>query len=100
MAATDASQREAFASSTSAGVIDAYAALALLPLGGRDEELPSADCFPLLENMKVAGKPLNWHVYPDATHSWDQSLPKCGYVRNAAVTQDATARALAVFAGK
>lgn len=166
VAATDASQREIFAPSTSTGVVDAYAALALLAsqpfvdpariyqvgyswgalvslllaspqsaqmagakqrfaatvanyggcvfkerayvlpdvdrpflllMGGRDGEMPSAQCFPLLETLKAAGKPLDWHVYPDATHAWNgPSLPSRGYVHNDAVTQDATARALAV----
>ncbi|MFP5397496.1 MAG: dienelactone hydrolase family protein [Gammaproteobacteria bacterium] len=71
----------------------------LLLMGGRDEEVPAAPCFPMLEQMKVAGKPVDWHVYPEASHAWDtQGLRARGYVYSAQVTQDATARMLAFFA--
>jgi len=70
----------------------------LMLLGGRDEELPAAPCFPLLEEMKAAGKPVDWHLYPDATHAWDKpGLQAKGYVYDARVTKDATARMLTFF---
>ena len=71
----------------------------LMLMGGHDEEAPAAPCFPLLDEMKAAGKPVQWHVYPDATHAWDKSgLASRGYVFNAPVTKDATARAVAFMA--
>lgn len=71
----------------------------LLLMGGRDAEVPAAPCFPLLEELKAAGKALQWHVYPEATHAWDKpGLPGRGYVYDAQTTQDATARMIAFFA--
>ena len=71
----------------------------LMLMGGRDEEVPAAPCFPMLEQMKAAGKPVDWHVYPEASHAWDkQGLRNRGYIYSAQVTQDATARMLAFFA--
>ena len=71
----------------------------LLLMGGRDTEVTAAPCFPLLEELKAAGKPLQWHVYPEATHAWDKpGLSSRGYVYDAQTTQDATARMIAFFA--
>ncbi len=68
----------------------------LMLMGGKDEELPAAPCFPLLEQLKARGAPLQWHLYPDATHAWDKAgQQNRGYVYNSAVMQDATARMLA-----
>lgn len=73
----------------------------LLLMGGRDDEVPSAPCFPLLEEMKAAGKPVQWHVYPDATHGWDKSgQGSRGYVYNPSVAKDATERMLGFLAEK
>lgn len=40
-------------------------------LGGQDTETPAADCLPRFEAAKAAGAPVDWHLYPDATHCWD-----------------------------
>lgn len=67
----------------------------LMLMGDQDRELPMATCFPLLESMKAAGKPVTWHVFPDATHSWDKpSAPDRGYRFNSGVTAEATSRML------
>lgn len=71
----------------------------LLLMAGRDTEVPSAPCFPLLDELKTAGKPVQWHVFPDATHGWDKSgLGSLGYVYDPQITRDATARLLAFLA--
>ena len=62
-------------------------------------ELTKSTPLPLLEELKAAGKPLQWHVYPEATHAWDKpGLSSRGYVYDAQTTQDATARMIAFFA--
>jgi dienelactone hydrolase len=66
----------------------------MLLLGGKDTETPIADCFPLVEKMKAEGKPVAWHVYPDATHGWDKSNSQRGYSYNAAVTGDAMGKTI------
>lgn len=43
----------------------------LVLMGEKDNETPPADCLPLLENAKASGAPVDWHVYPDASHCWD-----------------------------
>ncbi len=71
----------------------------LMLMAGRDDEVPAAPCFPLLDDLKAAGKPVRWHVYPDATHAWDKSSQTSrGYVFNAQVAKDATARMLGFVA--
>lgn len=68
----------------------------LLLMGGRDGDVPPAPCFPLLDELKAAGVPVQWHVFPEASHAWDkQGLSGKGYVYDAKVSRDATARALA-----
>jgi dienelactone hydrolase len=53
-------------------VLDADVATPLMVLmGGQDTETPAADCEPRLEAAKAAGAPVEWHLYPDATHCWD-----------------------------
>lgn len=61
-------------------------------------------CFPLLEELKAAGKPVDWHIYGDrTTHAWDM---RSGYTMtngwgemvvnnyDAKATDDATQRTL------
>jgi dienelactone hydrolase len=68
----------------------------LMLMGDRDNELPVATCFPLLDELKLAGKPVTWHIYPGATHAWDKpSQPGRGYIYSEQVTTDATTRMLA-----
>lgn len=43
----------------------------LVLMGGKDNETPPASCLELLPKLQAAGKPVQWHLYPDATHSWD-----------------------------
>lgn len=50
----------------------------LVLMGGKDNETPPASCLELLPKLQAAGKPVQWHLYPDATHSWD-SADKDGY---------------------
>ena len=71
-----------------------------------DKETPPRPfCFPLLEELRTAGKPIEWHLYDKPTHSWDV---RGGYVLNdngwgervvnqfdADTTADATRRTLA-----
>jgi dienelactone hydrolase len=71
----------------------------LMLLGERDQELPPSSCFPLLDEMKTAGAPVQWHVYPGATHGWDkQGEGRNGYVYDEATAKDATRRMLEFFA--
>lgn len=42
-------------------------------LGGKDEDGDPAECLPRFESRKAAGAPFEWHVFPDAGHSWDDS---------------------------
>lgn len=50
----------------------------LVLMGGKDNETPPASCLELLPKLKAAGKPVQWHLYPDATHGWD-SIDKDGF---------------------
>lgn len=43
----------------------------LLLMGGQDNETPPAACLEVLPKMKAAGRPVQWHLYENATHSWD-----------------------------
>ena len=43
----------------------------LVLMGGQDNETPASDCIPKLEQLKAAGAPVEWNLYPDATHCWD-----------------------------
>lgn len=43
----------------------------LVLMGDQDTETPVSDCAPKLESAKVAGAPVEWEVYTNATHCWD-----------------------------
>lgn len=43
----------------------------LVLMGADDNETPPADCLSRLEPLKAQGAPVEWHVYPNATHCWD-----------------------------
>ncbi|CUW38924.1 putative Dienelactone hydrolase(Dienelactone hydrolase,56-295) [Magnetospirillum sp. XM-1] len=43
----------------------------LVLMGGDDTETPAKDCQPPLDAARAAGAPVEWHLYPDATHCWD-----------------------------
>lgn len=45
----------------------------LMLMGGKDNETPPTSCLEQLPRLKAAGAPVQWHLYPDATHGWDQS---------------------------
>ena len=80
----------------------------LMLMAALDVETPPKTCFPLMETMKAAGKPVDWHIYPGTTHGWDKAENN-GYVYraptgetmayryDAQVTQDATQRMIAFF---
>jgi dienelactone hydrolase len=44
----------------------------LMLMADGDTETPMAPCFPMLEELKAANKPVGWHVFTGATHAWDQ----------------------------
>jgi dienelactone hydrolase len=46
---------------------------ALILLADQDVEAPAADCLALLKPLAEKGQPVEWHVYPGATHCWDCS---------------------------
>jgi dienelactone hydrolase len=80
----------------------------LMLMGELDIETPPATCFPLLNEMKAAGKPVEWHVYPKTTHGWDKAEHNghvfrtnagetMAYRYDAEVTRDATARMIGFF---
>jgi dienelactone hydrolase len=71
----------------------------LLLLAEGDDETPIKECFPLLENLKTQGAPVSWHIYTNATHGWDKSMPSRGYVRNESVTRDAMKRTVEFLQG-
>jgi dienelactone hydrolase len=81
-------------------------------LGGKDADGDAAECLPRFETLRRAGRPIDWHVYPNAAHSWDyaQFVPARqvplwgvagGYVRmeyDPRVTDDSGDRAFAFIA--
>lgn len=78
----------------------------LLLMSEADKETPARPyCFPLLEELKAAGKPIEWHLYDTPTHAWDvrsgYTLGDNGWGErvvnqfDAATTADATRRTLA-----
>ena len=79
----------------------------LMLMAANDWELRASDCFPQLDEMKTEGQPVEWHVYKDAYHAWDQPGVNYAitngfgqttqYVYNAQITADATARMLEFF---
>jgi dienelactone hydrolase len=79
----------------------------LMLMAELDIETPPKHCFPLLEEMKAAGKDVYWHIYPKTTHGWDKAEHN-GYVYrlygetmmyryDEAVANDATGRMIAFF---
>jgi dienelactone hydrolase len=43
----------------------------LVLMGQADNETPADECVAKLSVVKAAGVPVEWHVYPQATHCWD-----------------------------
>ena len=43
----------------------------LVLMGQLDNETPAEECVAKLAAAKAAGAPVEWHVYPQATHCWD-----------------------------
>ncbi len=37
-----------------------------------ETDVPVSNCFPMLEEMKSAGKPVEWHVIKGSAHLWDR----------------------------
>lgn len=80
----------------------------LMLMGDLDIETPAKTCFPRLEEMKAAGKDVDWHIYPNTTHAWDKaehsghvyrttSGESMVYRYDPAVSKDATQRMIAFF---
>lgn len=80
----------------------------LMLMAEHDIEAPPSLCFPLLEEMKKQGKPVEWHVYPNTTHAWDKaehnghvfqlnSGEVMTYRYDAVVARDATRRMIEFF---
>ena len=75
----------------------------LVLMGGKDVETPVSECAPKFDAAKAAGSPVEWHVYPSATHCWDcEHLngfskvdwrgARVGYRYDASVTSDSRGR--------
>jgi len=45
----------------------------LVLMGADDNETPPVDCISRLQEPKAKGAPVEWHLYPNATHCWDCS---------------------------
>lgn len=70
----------------------------LMLIGEKDSETPPVSCFPLLQELKDAGKPVSWHVFSGATHGWDKSGQSgLGYYYNEEVAREATRMMLQFF---
>ncbi len=79
----------------------------LMLMGELDIEAPPRHCFPLLEEMKAAGKDVHWHIYPKTTHGWDKAEHNgfvyrlygetMTYRYDETVAKDATARMIDFF---
>ena len=79
----------------------------LMLMAAEDNELRPEDCFPQLEEMKAAGQPVAWHVYPDTYHAWDQPGIQYSHTNgfgrtsiyrySASATADSTRRMLEFF---
>lgn len=78
-------------------------------LGGRDNETPPATCLELLPKLKEKGLPVQWHLYPEATHAWDKKEQdgfskldfkneRVTYQYSATVTEDSMRRAFEFLA--
>jgi dienelactone hydrolase len=80
----------------------------LMLMAELDIEASPRLCFPLLDNMKAAGKDVQWHIYPQTTHGWDKAENN-GYVYRSpsgetmpyrydpTVAKDATERMISFF---
>lgn len=42
-------------------------------MGGKDKEAPAETCMPIIEKLVEKNTGFQWHVYPDAYHSWDNT---------------------------
>ena len=73
-----------------------------------ESDVPVSNCFPILEQMKAAGNPVEWHVMQGANHLWDRPDDKRGSRKNgfgqtillnynAQVTAEATQRNIDFF---
>lgn len=82
----------------------------LMLMSDNDIEAPAERCFPMLDELKAAGKPVNWHLYSGGvTHGWDQPESNgysftngwgklVTYKYDRPTTQDATRRTLEFLA--
>lgn len=81
---------------------------ALVLLAGKDTEAPPADCLSRLQPLKDRGAPVEWHVYPDATHCFDCSTMhnfskvdfignRVVYLYDKSITDDSIARVFEYF---
>jgi dienelactone hydrolase len=72
-------------------------------LGGRDNETSPASCLELMPKLKEKGAPVQWHLYPEATHAWDKKEQdgfskldfkneRVTYQYDATITQDSIQR--------
>jgi dienelactone hydrolase len=43
----------------------------LVLMGDGDTETPASECIDKLDALKRSGMPVEWHLYPGATHCWD-----------------------------
>jgi len=43
----------------------------LVLMGEADTETPASECIEKLERLRNASAPVEWHLYPQATHCWD-----------------------------
>jgi dienelactone hydrolase len=43
----------------------------LVLMGDKDVETPAGECVSKLQEAKKAGAPVEWYVFPNATHCWD-----------------------------
>lgn len=83
----------------------------LILMGDQDVEASAADCLSLLKAQADRGQPVEWHVYPGATHCWDCSSMdnysktdfrgiRVTYKYNKEVTEDATKRVFEYFGAR
>ncbi len=81
----------------------------LMLMGGEDTETPPDSCLTMLPELQQKKAPVQWHLYPNATHCWD-CKEKDGFSKiafngqrvtyrfDAAVTQDSRDRAFGFLA--
>jgi dienelactone hydrolase len=68
--------------------------------GSGDEETSPKRCAELVAKSRASGGDIQFQLYPDATHGFDDPNPsRQDDEANAAATSDATARAITFFAG-